>query len=303
MIVPKQENIKVHFAGAEDLNLTKLLTKKANINYHLFTVYPFIRKSQKNDSKFIEQIQSLSKHVIMDSGLFTLMFGAEAGKKDKKFLDNWTNKIIEFILETNYKGTYVDVDCQKVLGVKHAWRYRKLLKDKLPNNRQINVFHIEDGKKGLDELIEYSDYMAISVPELRAIKKKEYLYKIYNYIKNKKPNIDIHLLGFTEFKGLKKYRQASSCDSISWKQASMYGQMIKFNSVEKKVEYYDNINKKTSNKKLRVDLDKIAKKHIKTIKDFYPEKMTERGVLNRAIDLLNTIETKKVFEYYAGNQD
>ena len=49
--------------------------------------------------------------------------------------------------------------------------------EKIPN-RIINVFHIEDGQKGLDRLIEYSDYIALSVPELRILKKKEYLYTL-----------------------------------------------------------------------------------------------------------------------------
>ena len=42
-----------------------------------------------------------------------------------------------------------------------------------PNNRIINVFHKEDGKKGLERLIEFSDYIAISVPELRVIGTKK----------------------------------------------------------------------------------------------------------------------------------
>lgn len=303
MIVENQSNLKVHFAGAEDINLHELIKDKAGINYHLFTIYPFIRKVQKNDKKFIERVQKISKHSIMDSGLFTLMFGAEKGKKSVEFLDNWTNRIIEFVQETNYTGTYVDVDCQKVLGVDAAWKYRKQLSSQLPNNRQINVFHIEDGQNGLDRLIEYSDYIAISVPELRAIKKKEYLYRIFSYIKNKKPSIDIHLLGFTEFVGLNKYKNASSCDSVSWKQCSMYGQLIKFNTESKKVEYYDNIKKKSSSKSTRVRLDEIGLTYETDIVNYFDRKLTNRSVINYGIDLLTAREYKKISEHYAGSQD
>lgn len=303
MIVENQKNIKVHFAGAEDINLHELITDKAKINYHLFTIYPFIRKSQKNDKEFINRIQKISKHSIMDSGLFTLMFGAEKGKKSKDFLDKWTDKIIEFVKETNYNGTYVDVDCQKILGQEAAWEYRKLLKDQLPNNRQINVFHIEDGQNGLDKLIEYSDYIAISVPELRAIKKKEYLYKIFNYIKNKKPLIDIHLLGFTEFIGLEKYKDASSCDSVSWKQCSMYGQLVKFNYNLKKVEYYDNVGKKTSSKLTRVKLNELGLIYQNDVINYFERKLTKRSIINYGIDLTMAKEYKKISEFYGGNQD
>lgn len=304
MIVKNQSNIKVHFAGAEDINLHELITSKAEIKYHLFTVYPFIRKSQKNDKLFIKRIEEISKHSIMDSGLFTLMFGAEKGKeKNKNFLDDWTNKIIEFIKETNYKGTYVDVDCQKILGVEAAWEYRQLLKNELPNNRQINVFHIEDGQKGLDKLIEYSDYIAISVPELRAIRKKEYLYELYNYIKNRKPEIDIHLLGFTEFKALEKYKSATSCDSVSWKQCSMYGQLVKFNSSTRAIEYYDNIGKRTSKKFMRVKLDELGLIYENDIINYFDRKLTKRSIINYGIDLIMAHEYKKISEYYAGPQN
>tara|TARA_R100001244_G_scaffold83076_1_gene64220 strand:- start:283 stop:1194 length:912 start_codon:yes stop_codon:yes gene_type:complete len=303
MITENQKNIKVHFAGAEDINLHQLIKDKANINYHLFTVYPFIRKSQKNDKEFIKKLQNISKHSIMDSGLFTLMFGAEAGKKSVEFLDNWTDKIIEFIEETGYKGTYVDVDCQKILGVEEGWKYRKRLKKALPNNRQINVFHMEDGQKGLDKLLDYSNYIAISVPELRAIKKKEYLYSLFNYIKNKKPEIDVHLLGFTEFKGIGKYKEATTCDSVSWKQCSMYGQLVKFNSQTGLVEYYDNINKKTSLKNIRVDLDRLAKIYEKDIRKYFNRKLTDRSLINYAIDLISAKEYKKITEFYAGSQE
>jgi CRISPR/Cas system-associated protein endoribonuclease Cas2 len=303
MIVEDQENIKVHFAGAEDINLTQLINQKAGINYHLFSVYQFIRKNQKNDLDFIQKIEKISKHTIMDSGLFTLMFGAEKGKKDEKFLDEWTQKIINFILKTGYLGTYVDVDCQKILGVEKAWEYRELMKKELPKNRQINVFHIEDGQKGLEKLIEYSDYIAISVPELRQIKKKEYLYIIYNYIKNKKPDIDIHLLGFTEFNGLKKYKEATSCDSVSWKQCSMYGQLLKFNHNLNKIEYYDNIGKKTSSKSTRVRLNDIGNLYKEDVKKFFKKELTERSIINYGIDIFMANEYKKIASYYAGCQD
>lgn len=303
MIVENQSNLKVHFAGGEDIELHRLIHDKAQINYHLFTIYPFIRKKQKNDFNFVREMEKISSHSIMDSGLFTLMFGAEKGKKSVQFLENWTNKIIEFVSETNYKGTLVEVDCQKVLGVEKAWDFRQQLKKSLPNNRHINVFHIEDGQKGLDRLIEYSDYLAISVPELRFIKKKEYLYELYNYIKNRKPEIDVHLLGFTEFKALEKYKSATSCDSVSWKQCSMYGQLIKFNSTTRSIEYYDNIGKKTSSKGMRVDLDRLGKINENEIRMYFQKKLSDRSVINYGIDLIMAKEYKKIAEFYAGNQD
>ncbi len=39
-----------------------------------------------------------------------------------------------------------------------AWDFRQRMKKDLPNNRIINVFHLEDGMKGLDRMIEFAEY-------------------------------------------------------------------------------------------------------------------------------------------------
>lgn len=110
----------------------------------------------------------------MDSGLFTLMFGADKGKRDEAFLYTWMLKLVDFVKETGFKGTCVEVDCQKILSPEMAWSFRKEMKRLLPNNRIINVFHLEDGKEGLNRMIDFSDYIAISVPELRIHKSCTY---------------------------------------------------------------------------------------------------------------------------------
>ena len=108
-------------------------------------------------------------------------------------------------------------------GVEKAWEFRERMRKDLPNNRIINVYHIEDGKKGLDRLIDFSEYIAISVPELRFAGKKEYVYSLASYIKNRKPNIDIHLLGCTELKLLEKCKFCTSSDSTSYIAGKRFG--------------------------------------------------------------------------------
>jgi hypothetical protein len=147
-------NIKVHFAGAEQIDYS-LILHEAGVQYFLWTVFSFIG-DRFNLSPFPVTVKSLfsprvlekiSKHTIMDSGLFTLMFGAHAGKRDKLFLLEWQNALINFVIENKLKSTCVEVDCQKVLGPAESWILRRRMKDTLPN-RQINVFHLEDGQKG-----------------------------------------------------------------------------------------------------------------------------------------------------------
>lgn len=240
MIVPNQSNLKVHFAGLENQDFAEVLHECSGIKYSLFTIFPFIAhhlgikpmKMKTCTDNSHAYLSSASNHSIMDSGLFTLMFGAHAGKRDKKDVELWYNCLVNYVINNNVKSTCVEVDCQKILGTEAAWEYRRRMKIDLPNNRQINVFHKEDGQNGLDRMIEFSDYIAISVPELRALKQKNYTQKIAHYIKNKKPSIDIHLLGCTENKLLKELNFCSSADSTSWQQVNRYG-VIKYNDGKK----------------------------------------------------------------------
>ena len=187
------DNLKVHFAGSEQIDFS-IIAHKAGVNYFLWTCFPFISeqfgiKGYPITCKTLfppKEIEKFANHSIMDSGLFTLMFGAHKGKRDKQFLMRWQYAMIDFVKSNDIKSTLVECDCQKVLGVEEAWQFRKLFRENVPN-QIINVFHYEDGQSGLDRLIEYSDYMAISVPELRIVKPKTYkedVYRLACYIKN-----------------------------------------------------------------------------------------------------------------------
>lgn len=301
MIVPNQSNLKVHFAGLENQDFAEILHKISGIKYSLFTVFPFIAshvgikplKFKSCTLNSVKYLQKSSRHCIMDSGLFTLMFGAHAGKRDLKFIEKWYNLIIDFVKENNFKGTVVEVDCQKVLGVEKAKYFRKQMKNDL-NNKQINVFHIEDGKKGLDEMIEFSNYIAISVPELRAIKKKDYCVRLANYIKNKKPTIDIHLLGCTENKLLRKLNFCSSSDSTAWQQVGRFGE-LKFNNGTKTYEIKNkNISLNKLKKRYSPNIENIISKYIEVNQHRfeYYSKYALAGEL-----LLNQ------YSIYAGNQN
>lgn len=304
MIVPNQSNLRIHFAGCEDIRNVLLLNNIADINYTLFSVYKFIRKKQNNDKAFIDKLQANTRHCIMDSGLFTLMFGAEKGEQSEEFLNTWTDRLIEFVKETGFKGTVVEIDCQKVLGVDQAWRYRKYMRENLPDNRVINVFHIEDGQKGLDKLIEYSDYIAISVPELRFNNRKEYLYRLYSYIKNKRPELDIHLLGFTEFTNLDKYKHATSCDSISWKQTTMYGRLVSYSNGELVKGVSNRV--KGANKNM-VDMKEYTQHIYNQYKDdlfiIFGDSLTDKTMRNLAVDAHTAMQYRRYFESKVGTQE
>jgi hypothetical protein len=225
------DNIKVHFAGAEQL----LIWKSVHIggaNYALWTVLPFIAEQfgiktyqvPKVKSFIPHDIEGSSKHTIMDSGLFTIMFGNKNVEFTPTFAERWVDAMAEFVNEKKVQSVVVECDCQRLLGVNKAWELRERLREKI-QNRIINVFHLPDGQKGLDRMIEQGEYIAISVPEFvhHSNNYKGKIVYLADYIKNKKPEIDIHLLGCTKMDILKQCRFCTSSDSTSYQSALRYG--------------------------------------------------------------------------------
>lgn len=219
------DNIKVHFAGLENMNFVDA-TSAMGVNYGLYSAFPFVIKriTGKTKSPLIHNVPAIlsgrMRHVIQDSGIFSLLFGSFKDLATKKFIYKWYDELVEFTLEHGADVTCVEVDSQAILGVEETWRLRERMRADLPNNRIINVFHIEDEKKGLDRMIEFSDYIAIGSGVTRG---KKGIYALSEYIKQRKPDIDIHLLGCTALNVLNKCNFCTSCDSISWKTPLRFG--------------------------------------------------------------------------------
>lgn len=294
-------NIKVHFAGSDNSLPHTVAANLANVNYSLFTCYPFINgKNPDDDFTYSKEklfvpriIQGLRNHIIMDSGLFTLMFGADKGKKKtRESLTIWQDKTAAFIRQNNLTCTCVEIDCQKILGVNDAWYFRERMKKVIPNNRHINVFHLPDGMKGLDRLIEFSNYIAFSVPELRIDRRATYKKDLRNlvyYTKNKKPEIDIHLLGCTEKQLLHENKFCTSADSTTWLAANRYG-----NVGYKK--YHVNDIRQSVRDNMRGDIMREFKKHGK-------ENITEKTMKYTQDAYLSALISRKKYEKICGNQD
>lgn len=292
------ENVKVHFAGAEGTDKAYFLYD-AGVRYYLFTVLPFIMDQfgikwgnveTAKHLKAYEELPKWGKHVIMDSGLFSIMFGAcKDVKPDENFIRRYKDAICNFVHEHKiYSFSCVECDCQKLLGTELAWELREQMRDQIPN-RIINVFHFEDGKKGLDRMIEFSEYIAISVPELRIVKPKTYkedTYRLADYIKNKKPEIDIHLLGGTEFDMLKRCRFCTSADSTSWSGVNRFGNIMGNRTRDVKPEKLEGLYE--NSKRLLEEMGVVANdKRIKYFSLFW----------------LSAHLYLKKYTQYAGNQD
>lgn len=223
-------NCKVHFAIGRDEERDISALKLCGANYMLFTAYPYI-KNKRESYKFENLVAKRAnfKHVIVDSGLFTLMFGADKNKVlTADDLRDWMHRIVDFAKQNKIpNASYVECDCQKLAGVELAWELRKEMRELLPGYDIMNVYHLEDGVEGFDRLVEFSDYIAISVPELRIHRGNSYKEMTHTLAKRArlmKPSIKIHLLGCTEKPMLIQNKDiATTADSSSWSSANRFG--------------------------------------------------------------------------------
>lgn len=214
--------MKVHFAGEGGSKFGPSYgLLKAGIKYRLQSFYDI----NVRNAKFDIEIVNMFRHTIIDSGLFTMMFGSESKKGiSQEQILKWMGQYIKFINETPFENaSFVECDVQKKLSSEYAWELRKEMKSKINKGTVINVYHLED--ENPDKLIDFSDYIAISLPELRFNVSEKERFNITKYIANKAvlKNKKVHLLGCTEMRYLKEFSHCFSCDSTSWQSSFRFG--------------------------------------------------------------------------------
>ena len=198
------------------------LLNMAGARYCLYSFDAINRKG----SKLIEIVDNHPfEKMIIDSGVFTMMYG---GDKDKviseKDIEEFSDKYFKFIQERKRDNfIYVEMDVQKITGPKQAWELRRRMRKIFPDKEIINVYHLED--ENPDELINFSNYIAMGFGELRRHLSVKDQNKLISYIirKAKRGNKKIHLLGATGLFQLKNYSHCDSCDSTSWNGLVRYG--------------------------------------------------------------------------------
>lgn len=107
------DNIKVHFAGCEVQN-QYLAVEALGVRYGLYTCFPYVERVvfgkgvspvlplRWMQNPAVDIPRNICKgmgHVIQDSGLFTLMFGARKGKKDEALIAKWYDSLVQFTLD------------------------------------------------------------------------------------------------------------------------------------------------------------------------------------------------------------
>ena len=267
------------------------------VNYHLYTAFPFVermvfdkakapimplREQKSNPAYYIPRnIIDKNLHTIQDSGIFTLLFGARKNIADEKIIARWYDALVQYTLENAQGATIVEIDCQDIIGVEKAWEYRERLAKDLPGFRIINVWHPVGGVRDLDRLIEFSDYISFSS---LAFKGKERLHKtaaIVNYIKTKRPNLDIHILGCTTNAILEVCKHCTSCDSTTWTGVKRFGFINGYHQSRLKTE----------------EVKKLVPEAVYSRVNEYNSETNTNGLLT------NIIRLQREYERVAGSQD
>lgn len=213
-----------------------------NDNMHFALVLRALRYPYRLASYYYMKSDSLRQRVLdcsnvddgaewmLDSGLFSLMFGAEQGTLTT-FEDfrNYAEQYVADVKAWGWKHRIVECDIQRVLGVKETHR----LRDEVfrPSGlHTIYVWHIPEGEAGLAKLAREERSIALSVPELRKVAGgavggggavKKMLIRLLSIIRDN-GNPRVHLLGNTE-RGLIDM-PAESGDSTSWLAGGRYGE-------------------------------------------------------------------------------
>lgn len=280
------DNIKVHFAGLEGRRFISSVTEMG-VQYGLYTAFPYVYKRIFGKTDAVVDcdadvpyvLSRRMKHVIQDSGLFSLLYGKSGHLATKETVFRWYDALVEFTLEHGQDVAVVEIDCQDILGTDLAWDLRERLRRDLPDRRIINVFHLSDGLDGLDRLIEFSDYIGVGSgsPENSSYS----MYEVSSYIRKRKPDCDIHLLGCTNLSTIRRCSFCTSCDSISWKSPLRFGVIDDYHISD-------------------LDTDKVRSLVGERIWDTIALHGKEQSV-NAYIMTIE--QNKRLYERFAGNQD
>ncbi len=218
--------MRIHLASAENPEWSAVL-RDLKYPFRLASYY-YLANDKARLEAVLKDCEDGSNW-ILDSGLFTLMFGADKGKL--KTFDQYRDYALRYredVEKWGWRHPIVECDVQRVLGVDECNRIREeVFKDY--RGTVIYVWHIPEGIEGLKVLAAQHEYIALSVPELRVVYKqpsaggprvKRALVELLRIAKEAGSD-KVHLLGCTEADLLRL--PAYSADSTSWYSSGRFG--------------------------------------------------------------------------------
>lgn len=219
-------------------------------------------------------------NIIMDSWLFTMMFGCwKQVKRTEQDLWNYMEQYIKDMHKMDRYWTIVEMDVHKVLWVDKLQRFRDYFKKNRPLERILFVYHVEEGIEGLKKLARTCPYIALSIPELRIVyrgKVEEAVNHLLWIINKENPSCRVHLLWCTQVNLLKR-KWYYSCDSSSWLMGNRYWDVYKFDKGKlSKVKYnFRKMNMTEILKKFNLPLYKNDYFNVSILNGFMFTKMEE----------------------------
>lgn len=219
--------MRIHLASAENPEWSGIL-RDLRYPFRLASYY-YLRDNEANRAAVLADAEDPGSHWILDSGLFTLMFGADKGKLTTyDHFRDYALRYREEVERWGWRHPIVECDVQRLLGPEECARIREEVFSDYAGE-VIYVWHLPDGLDGLREIARTKSYIALSVPELRIENKvpsaggpivKRALVDLLNVIKQV-GSPKVHLLGCTESALLRL--PAYSADSTSWYSAGRFG--------------------------------------------------------------------------------
>lgn len=211
-----QENIHVFLAGNDGYRKDRFKISTKNLN--ILESYFYIR-SQEWMFPLIKEFNNF----LLDSGAFTFM---NQSKNHKVDWDEYIEEYAAFINKLDI-DLFFELDIDVLVGIKEVERLRAKL-EKLTGKKCIPVWHVSRGHDYWLKMIKEYDYVAIGGIVTKEIRPKQ--YPIFTQLIKEAhiENCKVHGLGFTNLKGLEKYR-FDSVDSTSWLSGNRFGAVYKFN--------------------------------------------------------------------------
>jgi hypothetical protein len=182
-------------------------------DFYRLESFVYIKGEEKNIHKY--------NMFLLDSGAFTFMSKVN-GEVD---WDDYIKKYAKFINDYNV-NYFFELDIDVIVGIKEVERLRSLLEN-LTNKKSIPVWHKSRGLEYWKKMCKDYDYVAIGGIVTQEIKRSE--YDVFNHLLKiaKENNTKVHGLGFTNLKGLEKYK-FYSVDSTSWLSGNRFGAVYWF---------------------------------------------------------------------------
>ena len=200
---------------------------------HRLASYHYLRQNPKAP-EILAMARQEGTSWIMDSGLYSLMFGSEQGTlTTMEQAVEYTAQYLKTMAEWDWPHVIVEADVQRLLGVDQCQKLREDFFEpyEAATGREVMyVWHIPDGEQRLREMARKYRRVALSVPELRACLSvaeghesgtiRKALVKMLSIIRSE-GSAKVHLLGCTESKLLDL--PADTGDSTSWIAAGTWG--------------------------------------------------------------------------------